>query len=162
MIYANAHYFTKAETDLPIEMLSSVSCYSLKSRCGATSWEVMTWEYRFPTYLHFPKGQALSYGLTLHLWDHIKGCTAAVSLLFNNIKSGQYRDSNYWTSIIQIRSQAAVKMKAGLQMQTEWLVFAPCRGLMFIFFLCSSSFLNTVGDCASREAYICFHFSKSK
>lgn len=41
MTYAYAHNVTKAETALPIEILSSVLCYSLKSHCGATSWEVM-------------------------------------------------------------------------------------------------------------------------
>lgn len=74
----------------------------------------MTQEYWFPTYLHFPKGQ-----VQLIDWP----CTPGIMLSgvqwsrpgpSHNIKSWQWRGSNYWVSSIQMRPQELPsEVKAG-------------------------------------------------
>lgn len=64
----------KSSEPIKIHYDSSESCHGVISASPWLKWEVMTQEYWFSTYLHFPKGRVPLYWLTLHLKDNVKRC----------------------------------------------------------------------------------------
>lgn len=80
----------------------------------------MALDYRFLTYPHFSKGQGPSYRLTLHLWDNV-----------SDVQRSSPPQHITEQALFKSGPRLLFKMKAGPNVQTQRLLFTPCREFLF-------------------------------